>query len=106
MASIRDIRGFARAISEQYQPKRIILFGSHARRRPGRSSDVDFLVVMNYRGHPVRKAVEMLRLLRPPVAVDLIVRTPNEVARRLRWNDWFMHDVVNEGIVLYEAGHE
>jgi len=35
--------------------------------------------------------------------MDLLVRTPREVARRLRWGDVFVREVMEKGQVMYEA---
>ncbi len=35
--------------------------------------------------------------------LDLLVRTPSDVARRLRWRDPFICEVLKEGKVLYES---
>ena len=85
------------------QPLRIILFGSYADGRATAQSDVDLLVVMPHRGHPIHKAVEILDQLDPKFAIDLLVRSPAEVRRRLTQQDWFMRAVVEKGKVLYEA---
>ena len=66
-------------------------------------ADVDLLVVMPHRGHPIHKAVEILDQLDPKFAIDLLVRSPAEVRRRLTQQDWFMRAVVEKGKVLYEA---
>jgi predicted nucleotidyltransferase len=103
MVRMREIREFTRRIVEEFKPQRIILFGSYAYGRPRDGSDVDLLVVTSYRGHPVQKAVEILTRLNPPFGVDLIVRSPSQVRRRLAMQDWFMQDIVEKGKVLYEA---
>ena len=86
-----------------FRPRRIILFGSYADGRATAQSDVDLLVVMPHRGHPIHKAVEILDQLDPKFAIDLLVRSPAEVRRRLTQQDWFMRAVVEKGKVLYEA---
>ena len=35
--------------------------------------------------------------------LDLIVHTPKHLAERLKMGDWFLHDVLKEGKVLYES---
>jgi hypothetical protein len=35
--------------------------------------------------------------------MDLLVRTPENLAKRLAWNDWFLKEVVEKGIILYDA---
>ena len=41
--------------------------------------------------------------LRPAFPVDLIVRTPQTVRQRLEMGDDFIREILDEGIVLYEA---
>ncbi|MBU0637664.1 MAG: nucleotidyltransferase domain-containing protein [Planctomycetes bacterium] len=103
MVSMRDIRRFAQAIAREFKPQRIILFGSYAYGRPTSDSDVDLLVIMPYRGHAIHKAVEIRGRLGSPFPLDLLVRTPREVERRLAINDWFMHDIIEKGKVLHDA---
>lgn len=103
MVPMKDIRAFARRIAKEFRPQRIILFGSHAYGKPNTSSDVDLLIEMPYRGHPTHKAAEILVHLNPTFAVDLIVRSPAEIKRRIAMNDWFLQDVVTKGVVLYEC---
>lgn len=100
---MRDIRALSQKIAAEFRPRRIILFGSHARGRPRWDSDVDLLIEMAYRGHPVRKSIEILRRFSPRFAVDLIVCSPSELRRRLAQHDWFLMDVVEKGRLLYEA---
>ena len=105
MITIAKIRALSRRIAAQFNPDRIILFGSRARGRAHADSDVDLLVVMRCNGSGARKAVEILNRVEPEFAVDLIVRTPQEIRRRLAQQDRFLGDIVRRGKVLYEAAH-
>ena len=105
MITIAQIRALSRRIAAQFNPERIILFGSRARGRAHADSDVDLLVVMRCDGPGARKAVEILNRVEPEFAVDLIVRTPQEIRRRLAQQDRFLADIVRRGKVLYEAAH-
>jgi predicted nucleotidyltransferase len=76
---MRVIRRYARAIGEEFHPDKVILFGSHAYGVPQKDSDVDLLVVMPTRdGHA--QAVRILWRLAAPFPLDLLVRTPKDVA--------------------------
>jgi predicted nucleotidyltransferase len=103
MITRRAISAFAQRIAEEFRPTRIILFGSYAYGKPTPDSDVDLMVIMPYRGHPAYKAIEILRKLAPPFAIDLMVRTPAELRWRVQQGDFFLRDVVEKGKVLYEA---
>src|SRR5437879_2578572 len=85
---LRVIRRYVRAIAERFQPEQIILFGSQAYGTPTADSDVDLLVVM-----PARctggKVYKIRLALAAPFAMDLIVRTPEDLRRRLEDGDLF-----------------
>ena len=74
---MRVIRRFARDVAEQFQPDKIILFGSYAYGTPHEDSDVDILVVMPARNQ-LDQAVESVWRFDPPFPLDLIVRTPKK----------------------------
>lgn len=99
---MRDIRAFARRIAAEFKPRRIILFGSCAYGTPTEDSDVDLMVVMGHRGHPVRKAAEIRLRIDAPFPLDLLVRSEAELRRRYAIEDWFIREIVDEGIVLHE----
>jgi predicted nucleotidyltransferase len=96
------IRRFARDVAEQFQPQKIILFGSHAYGRPHADSDVDILVVMQCRNE-IDQAVKISLTADPPFPLDIIVRKPKDLEWRLAQGDWFLRDIVSQGKVLYEA---
>lgn len=98
------IRRFVRRIAEQFRPERIILFGSYAYGTPHVASDVDLLVIMPARNE-IDQAIRIKQSLPRPFALDLIVLTPNKVARRLKDNDCFICDIIGKGRVLYEASN-
>ncbi|MFM9972894.1 MAG: nucleotidyltransferase domain-containing protein [Burkholderiales bacterium] len=99
------IRALSRRIAEEFRPNRIILFGSHARGRATKDSDVDLLVVMPFKGKGVHKSVEILNRIEPEFPVDVIVRTPSQLRKRLAASDYFFGEIVKNGKVLYEATH-
>jgi predicted nucleotidyltransferase len=98
---MRVIRRFADQVAERFQPEKIILFGSHAYGKPHADSDVDILVVM-----PARNELDQAIRIRLSVdyqfPLDLLVRTPRNLAWRLAEGDAFLREVVAKGKVLYE----
>ncbi len=86
-----------------FQPLRILLFGSRARGTDNRWSDVDLLVVMEEVADKRRAAVEMRRTLSDlPVSKDIIVTTPEEIARRGHIVGTVLRAALREGKVVYE----
>src|SRR5438034_1893684 len=95
------IRRFARQVAERFQPDKIILFGSYAYGTPHADSDVDILVIMPARNQ-IDQACRIDDALDPPFPLDLIVRTPKNLACRLAEGDSFMREIMTKGKVLYE----
>lgn len=95
------IRRYAREVVRLFAPEKIILFGSYAYGTPHANSDVDILVVMPARNQ-IDQAVRIDRAIDPPFPLDLIVRTPANLAWRLKEGDQFLTEVMARGKVLYE----
>jgi len=103
MVDVDNIVELAERIVQQFHPERIILFGSYAYGRPTADSDVDLLVILPFEGHPACKAAEIRTSIRAPFPMDLLVRTPQQVQRRVEQGDFFMREIMEKGKVLYEA---
>jgi predicted nucleotidyltransferase len=103
MVSLAEIKAVVERIGRDFRPRKVILFGSYACGKPTKDSDVDLLVIMPLRGDPVYKSVEIALAARPGFPMDLLVRTPAEVRKRLAWNDSFIRDIMEKGKVLYAS---
>jgi predicted nucleotidyltransferase len=93
-------------IVHEFHPVKVILFGSQARGDAHAESDIDLLVVMPDSWAGARKrtaAIDILGALRDlPVAKDIVVTTPEELARRGRLAGTVLQLALEEGTVLYE----
>src|SRR5438128_7116887 len=96
------IRRFARQIAERFRPERIILFGSYAYGKPHNESDVDLLVIMPAYD-VINQAIRIDLAFERQFSLDLIVRTPKQIERGLKDDDWFLREIIEKGKVLYEA---
>ena len=105
MVDRKQIQVFCNAVAREFRPLKIILFGSHAYGNPTDDSDVDLLVIMPFKGPGANQAVKILGRVEPPFPLDLLVRQPATVARRVAWGDFFLREVLDRGEVLYEASH-
>ena len=103
MVNIEEIQALGEAIVQIFHPERIVLFGSYAYGSPNQDSDVDLLIVINHEGKASRKAAEILSSVQTNFPIDVVVRSSAELAHRLSLNDYFLHDVVNHGKLLYAA---
>ena len=82
------IEDLAARIARDFKPEKIVLFGSYAYGHPTSDSDVDLLVILKFDGKPVRKAIEIRNRLNPSLPLDLLVRTPEQIANRVVQNAW------------------
>jgi len=101
--TLSDIQRVVDQIVERFRPNKIWLFGSFAHGTPTSDSDVDLLVAMDTSLRNVQQAVEIRKAVDFPFPVDLLVRTPEQIAKRLALGDGFFHEVLTKGVVLHEA---
>ncbi len=88
----------------RFQPDRIILFGSQVRGEAREDSDVDLLVVLPHvDGRKLDARLAMHRALRGiPVARDILIATPGEIAQRGDVRGPALYTALREGVVLYD----
>ena len=91
-----------RQIAEKFKPQKIILFGLYARQQPRPESDVDLLVVMDTPLTETEQSVRILQAINYHFGLDLLVRKPDSLSRRLKLGDPFLQEIVREGVVVYE----
>ncbi len=98
------IESMANRIAEKFRPHRIILFGSQARGTANYHSDIDLLVVMDDGTDLRNTAIEMRRAVMDlPISKDIIVTTPDEIARRGNLVGTVLRPALHEGVTLYEG---
>jgi predicted nucleotidyltransferase len=102
----KAISSFAHQVARQFKPQKIILFGSYAYGKPTEDSDVDILVVMPFKGRNPEKATEIWMATKPRFPIDIMVRKPAELEKRLKTGDFFLREITEKGKVLYEAAHK
>lgn len=98
-----------RRIVERFQPRRIVLFGSRARRDARAESDYDLMVEVDdiEPGTETEWFTAGCRLFRgAPWEVDIKFRTPAGFAKRRNDPGTTDYDVEREGILLYSVGGE
>lgn len=100
-----EINEFVDKIIKKFKPERIILFGSYGYGAPNKDSDVDVLVVINSKKRPVDLAIQIRSAIRAPFPVDLLVRTPKQIEKRLSMDDFFIKEIITKGKILYERNN-
>ncbi len=86
------------------KPKKIIMFGSYARRQADPGSDLDLLVVEESVSDTAAEMVRLMRVLSPlRIPADVLVVSDDDFAK---WNDTPGHvlfEAATQGKVLYDA---
>jgi predicted nucleotidyltransferase len=100
------LQSIVEKIRREYQPDRVVLFGSYAYGQPNEDSDVDLLVIKQTTERPIDRRVAVARIISDPnatIPVEVIVLTPDELQQRLRIGDQFLLEVAERGRTLYAA---
>lgn len=98
-----ELQRIVAQIAAQYDPERIVLFGSLATGRVSESSDIDIIVVKETEKKFWERQKELARLVRPRIACDMLVYTPKEWEdETLAENDFFNNEIRNKGKIVYE----
>ena len=91
-------------IADEFDPHMIIVFGSVAKGKAEDQSDLDLLVVMDTDLSYYKRAPEVRkRLLGIPLAMDILVATPEEFRTYKDDDRFFIKDIVRTGKVAYES---
>ncbi len=97
------IQEMVKRIVEQFNPLKVILFGSYARGTAGPDSDVDLMVIMRVNGSIQEKRLEIrVALNGMGIAKDIAVYTPEQVAKYKDIVGSIIYPAFREGKVLYE----
>jgi len=90
------------SITEKYHPEKIILFGSYASGAPDVNSDIDLFIVIDTDKPSWDLSVEISSTVPHIFPLDIIVKTPGEIQKRLKCGDFFIKNIMESGKVLYE----
>lgn len=97
-----NIQKFVTQVADAFSPDRVVLFGSYARGTASEDSDVDLLVIMPHSKRNIEQSLDITRSIDRSFPLDLIVRKPDEIRKRLHMHDMFLASILKEGKVLYE----
>jgi predicted nucleotidyltransferase len=102
MVAMGDIMAVVDRIAKEYDPERVVLFGSYAKGTANTDSDVDLLVILSFEGKPFWKSLEITNCVNPSFAMDLLARRPDDTQRRYTLGDPLIREALDQGRVLYE----
>jgi predicted nucleotidyltransferase len=97
-----ELERFLDVLIEQYDPEKILLFGSMVDNATGPWSDLDLVIIKETSRRFLDRTRDVLRLLQPKVGVDILVYTPQEFELLSRQRAFVRDEIVGRGKVLYE----
>ena len=90
-------------LTTQYQPEKVILFGSMAGGTVGEWSDIDLVIIKETPLPFLQRLKEVALLCLAPVGVDYLVYTPEEFEQMMAENNPFIvKEIIGKGKILYE----
>lgn len=102
----RVINDILQKLRDNYNPQKVILFGSFASGNPHPDSDIDILIIKETSDRFIDRCTAVRRLLSDPgrkIPLEILVLTPDEISRRLAAGDQFISDITEKGNLLYAA---
>ncbi|MGD9194331.1 MAG: nucleotidyltransferase domain-containing protein [Desulfobacterales bacterium] len=85
----------------EFNPEKIILFGSYARGDYDEESDIDIIVVYQTEKRFLDRLEELYMKWNLSNAVDILAYTPDEFTNMMKDN-YFLKQAVEEGVIIYE----
>jgi len=100
----RIFDNITKKVRDNYHPEKIILFGSYAYGKPRKDSDIDLLIIKKTKLRHIDRAIKIREILEEEnrsFAIEPLIYTPKEIAKRLKMGDDFIRAILEKGIVLY-----
>ena len=102
MVHASSIKKYVDEMVRRFHPEKVILFGSYAENRAHADSDVDLLFIIEHNNRrDVEQAISMRLEYDASFPLDLIVRTPETIKKRMAMNDMFISHILSHGRVLH-----
>ncbi len=95
-----ELADFCVKLEEAIKPRMVVLHGSVAKGLHGVWSDVDVVVVADFKQRFLDRVSELLELAPPSIPLEVLAYTPEEFESMFERFNPFVLDVVNYGIAL------
>jgi len=97
-----ELERMSKILIERYKPEKIILFGSLVDGNLYEWSDLDLLVIKETEKRYLDRVLKVLNLVKPKLAIDLLVLTPKELQKMLKEGNPYVKEIIEKGQVIYE----
>ncbi|RME70263.1 MAG: nucleotidyltransferase domain-containing protein [Chloroflexi bacterium] len=98
----QELKRYLELLQQYVQPEKVIIFGSLATGKIQAWSDIDLLVIQSTNLPFMERLHQIRQLLKPQVATDILVYTPDEFEELCRERPFVRDEIAGKGIVVYE----
>jgi len=92
-------------LKNEYNPLKIVLYGSYAYGTPTEDSDIDLFILKDTNKRRVDRFVDVKEIVYNPerkIPILPLIYNPNELDERVKLEDDFILEILNKGVILYE----
>lgn len=98
-----DIEKYKQVVIKEINPKKIILFGSFARGDINEGSDVDLIVIADWKESFLERIKILLELNKFKIPLEPLGYTEEEFEKLIKEGNSFILRVLNEGKIIYQS---
>jgi len=96
------VKRFINLIIRKFNIKKIIIFGSFARGDYHKGSDLDLIIVGEFKERFIERIAKIIELNDSDLEIDVMVYTEEEFQKMIKERRPFIVQALEEGIVVYE----
>ena len=96
------VKRFINLIIKKFNLKKIIIFGSFARGDYHKGSDLDLIIVGEFKERFIDRIGKIIELNDSDLEIDAMVYTEEEFQKMIKERRPFIEQALEEGIVVYE----
>lgn len=96
------VKRFINLIIKKFNLKKIIIFGSFAREDYHKGSDLDLIIVGEFKERFIDRMGKIIELNDSDLEIDVMVYTEEEFQKMIKERRPFIEQALEEGIVVYE----
>ncbi len=108
--TLKKLNKAVKLIAKEYDPEKIILYGSYARGDENKCSDIDLMIIKNTKKRPRERSYKISSILFDDskrfnefaqLLIEKKIYTPYEYKEALNGGDFFIKNIEKEGKILY-----
>ncbi|GAH57819.1 unnamed protein product [marine sediment metagenome] len=100
--SNKIVKRFINLIIKKFNLKKVIIFGSFARGDYHKGSDLDLIIVGEFKERFIDRIGKIIELNDSDLEIDAMVYTEEEFQKMIKERRPFIEQALEEGIVVYE----